>query len=119
MPQAQAFAALTASLETGANFWDGGLFYGTPELNSLHLVRDYFKEHPNAATKAVLSIKGCLTSQETPDGSPEFVRKSVEECISILPGNVKKIDIWQRAKVDPNVPIGDHNDRIKESGGQR
>lgn len=104
-PKAQAFAAMNAALETGANFWNGGQFYGTPDYNSLHLLRDYFTEYPDAAENVVLSIKGGLTLEKIPDGSEKFVRQSVEECLRILPPSIKKIDIFQCARVDPNTPI--------------
>ena len=104
-PQDEAFAAMSAALETGANFWNGGQFYGTPDYNSLHLLRDYFTRYPEAASKVVLSIKSGLTAQRIPDGSEAFVRKCVEECIAILPPTLKKIDIFQCARVDPTTPI--------------
>ena len=104
-PQNQAFAALNAALETGANFWNGGQIYGTPDCNSLHLLRDYFTQHREAAKHIVLSVKAGLTAQRVPDGSEAFVRKCVEDCIAILPPTLKKIDIFQCARVDPNTPI--------------
>ena len=96
---------MSAALKTGANFWNGGQFYGTPDYNSLHLLRDYFTEHPHAAKDIFLSIKGGLTLEKIPDGSESFVRQSVEECLKILPPSVKKIDLFQCARVDPNTPI--------------
>jgi pyridoxine 4-dehydrogenase len=96
---------MNAALATGANFWNGGQFYGTPEYNSLHLLRDYFKEYPESADCVVLSIKGGLDSNRFPNGSEQFVRESVEECLKILPRNIKKIDIFQCARVDPSTPI--------------
>lgn len=107
LPRAQAFAALNAALESGPNPWNGGQFYGTPENNSLHLLRDYFAEYPQNADKVVLSIKGGITSARTPDGSAAFVRKSVEECVQTLPPSIKKIDIFECARVDPDVEIED------------
>jgi pyridoxine 4-dehydrogenase len=68
-------------------------------------LRDYFTEHPEAADKVVLSIKGGLTRERFPDGSDQFVRQSVEECLRILPPSLKKIDIFQCARVDPKTPI--------------
>ena len=86
--------------------WNGGQFYGTPEYNSLHLLRDYFTERPEAAKRIVLSIKGGLrVADKIPDGSAQFVRQSVEDCLKILPPHLKKIDIFQCARVDPNTPI--------------
>lgn len=85
--------------------WNGGQFYGTPDYNSLHLLRDYFTENPEAAKHVVLSIKGGLNKDRVPDGSESFVRESVEECLRILPPSLKRIDIFQCARVDPNTPI--------------
>ena len=77
-PQPQAFAAMKAALDTGANFWDGGEFYGTPERNSLHLLKEYFTEYPADAEKVVLSIKGGMVpGQLKPDGSAENTRLSL------------------------------------------
>jgi pyridoxine 4-dehydrogenase len=105
VPKAQAFAAMDAALATGANFWNGGQFYGTPEWNSLHLLRDCSTERPEAADLGVLSTKGGLTAARIPDGSEEFVRRSVEDCLKILPSSLKRIDIFQCARVDPNTPV--------------
>ena len=86
--------------------WNGGQFYGTPEYNSLHLLRDYFTENPEAASRVILSIKGGLNiADKVPNGSREFVRSSVEGCLDILPPRLKKIDIFQCARVDPKTPI--------------
>jgi pyridoxine 4-dehydrogenase len=101
----QAFAALNAALDTGANFWNGGQFYGTPTHNSLHLLRDYFTEYPENASRVILSIKGGITPEKVPDGSDAFVRRSVENALRILPPSLKTIDIFQCARVDPNTPI--------------
>ncbi|KAL2786098.1 NADP-dependent oxidoreductase domain-containing protein [Aspergillus keveii] len=107
VPREQAFEAMNAALETGATFWNGGHFYGTPENNSLHLLRDYFTKYPENASKVVLSIKSGLTEQKTPDGSAGFINQCVSNCLEILPPSFKKIDIFQCARVDPNVPIED------------
>ena len=40
----------------------------------------------------------------TPDCSPEGIRASVDKALAVLDG-VKKIDIFECARVDPNVPI--------------
>lgn len=81
------------------------MFYGPPHANSLHLVRHYFTRYPEDASKVVLSIKGAFNrSAYIPDCSPEGIRKAVEESLEIL-GGVKSIDIFECARVDPNVPI--------------
>ena len=96
---------MNAALDSGANFWNGGQLYGTPDNNSLHLLREYFNKFPEAADRVVLSIKGGLDANRIPNGSPEFVRQSVEGCLEILPPSIKKIDIFQCARVDPKTPI--------------
>jgi pyridoxine 4-dehydrogenase len=96
---------MRASLTTGANFWNGGDFYGTPERNSLHLLNEYFTKYPEDAERVVLSIKGGLIPGEMRmNCSPENVRRSVDECIRLLDGR-KSLDIFECARVDPNIPI--------------
>lgn len=53
---------MRAALAQGCNFWNGGEFYGTPELNSLTLLKNYFTKYPEDADKVVLSIKGAFPS---------------------------------------------------------
>ncbi|KAF2498136.1 aldo/keto reductase [Lophium mytilinum] len=96
---------MKTALEQGANFWNGGMFYGTPNANSLQLLKHYFTEHPEDADKVVLSIKGAYDrATNMPTGSPEAVRTSVEEALRVLDGT-KKIDVFQCARVDPKVPV--------------
>jgi pyridoxine 4-dehydrogenase len=53
----------------------------------------------------VLSIKGAYdATTHIPDCSPEGIRTAVDEALRVLAG-VKKIDIFECARVDPNVPI--------------
>jgi len=100
-----AVKAMKAALEQGANFWNGGIHYGTPQANSLHLIKYYFERYPEDASKVVLSIKGAYHPKEGPDGSPEGIRVSVEEALKVLPPSIKPIDIFECARVDPKVPI--------------
>lgn len=96
---------MRTSLVTGANFWNGGEFYGTAERNSLHLLNEYFTKYPEDADKVVLSIKGGLVpGQLMVDGSEKNVRRSVDECIRLLDGK-KTVDIFECGRVDPKVPI--------------
>ena len=103
--QSQAFDAMKAALDNGANFWNGGELYGTPERNSLHLLREYFEKYPSDAKKVVISIKGGLEKGGMkPDGRPENVRRSIDECLTQLAGT-KKLDLFECARVDPQTPI--------------
>ncbi|KAK3328280.1 pyridoxine 4-dehydrogenase [Cercophora scortea] len=104
-PYPDAVKVMKTALDRGANFWNGSLFYGTPEANSLHLLKYYFTQHPEDAAKVVLCIKGAYDSAtHTPNGSPAGIRASVDEALRILDGT-KTIDIFECARVDPKVPI--------------
>ncbi|KAJ5527646.1 hypothetical protein N7513_011805 [Penicillium frequentans] len=104
-PEDVAFETLNKALELGANFWNGGELYGTPDYNSLHLLNKYFTKYPENAEKVVLSIKGGLkVGQLTPDGSEENIRRSVDECLKVLDGK-KKVDIFECARQDKNFPV--------------
>lgn len=104
--QEQAFAAMKEALKHGANFWNGGEIYGNAERNSLHLLQEYFTKYPEDVSKVVISIKGgCVPNGMKPDGSPENVRRSIEECIDVLGKAGKKLDVWESARVDPETPI--------------
>lgn len=104
-PFEASFKTIEATHAKGVTFWNGGEIYGTPEKNSLHLLRDYFNQHPGEAEKVILSIKGGYNAAtHTPDGSPEGVKRSIDNCNSILKG-AKKMDIFEVARFDPNVPI--------------
>lgn len=93
------------SLKHGSNFWNGGELYGSPERNSLHLLNEYFTNYPEDSKEVVLSIKGGFKkgSMEV-QGDKENVTRSIEECLNVLDGK-KFIDIFECARVDPNVPI--------------
>ncbi|KIW13084.1 hypothetical protein PV08_08271 [Exophiala spinifera] len=106
-PAEESYKAMETALSKGANFWNGGEIYGSPQRHSCHLLKEYFTLHPEHADKVVLSIKGgCKPGTIEPDGSRENVRRSVEDCLEILDGT-KKIDIFECARVDPAVPIED------------
>jgi pyridoxine 4-dehydrogenase len=92
------------SLELGANCWNGGLFYGTPDHNSLHLLHKYFSKYPEDAEKVFVSIKLGLSSSYVHDCSPAALDADIAKCLSILDGT-KKMDLVQCGRVDPNVPI--------------
>jgi len=104
--QDQAFAAMKEALEQGANFWNGGEIYGNAKRNSLHLLQEYFTRYPDDVNKVVISIKGgCEYDSLKPNGSPENVRRSIQECVDQLGLADKKLDLWESARVDPETPI--------------
>jgi pyridoxine 4-dehydrogenase len=52
----------------------------------------------------VLNIKRGARPNLQPDGSPEFVRESVEKCLEMLGGR-GRIDMFECARKDPEVPL--------------
>ncbi|KAM7221209.1 NADP-dependent oxidoreductase domain containing protein [Rhypophila decipiens] len=101
----EAIKTLKAALENGANFWNAGTFYGPPNANSLHLLKAYFSKYPEDASMVVLSVKGLYNIRTNqPDCSPEGIQSAVDEALAIL-GGTKKIDLFEPARIDPNVPI--------------
>ncbi|KAF2432008.1 Aldo/keto reductase [Tothia fuscella] len=105
IPIEEAIKVMKSALEKGANFWNGGVLYGTPEYNSLHLLKAYFTKYPEDASKVVISIKGGINpASHGPDGSKDFITKEVEDSIAVLDGKCR-IDIYECARVDPKTPI--------------
>jgi len=96
---------MKAALNNGSNIWNGGLFYGPPESNSLQLLNYYFTKYPEDKDKVYLSMKGAFSFDPLgPDNSPENIRKSIDTCLKELDGKVF-IDSWEPARADPKVPI--------------
>ncbi|QIX00244.1 hypothetical protein AMS68_005761 [Peltaster fructicola] len=95
---------LKLALDHGANVWNGSTHYGTPDANSVHLVKYYFEQYPEDVDKVFLTMKGAYDPRTGPDGTPEGIRASVEAAYSILK-DVKIIDAFAMGRVDPNVPI--------------
>ncbi|PNS14420.1 Pyridoxal reductase [Sphaceloma murrayae] len=110
----EAIKCMETAFENGINFWNGGEFYGPIERNSLHILNAYFTKHPEQADKVVISIKGgAKPGMPTPDGRPENIRRSIDECLKILDGK-KFLDIFECARVDPKVPIEESIGAIAE-----
>jgi pyridoxine 4-dehydrogenase len=96
---------MRAALAAGANFWNGGEFYGPLDASSLQLLNAYFTKYPEDADKVVLSIKGgFVPGTWTPSGDKAGVARSIEHCLKVLDGK-KTIDIFECGRVDPKVPI--------------
>ncbi|KZF23100.1 Aldo/keto reductase [Xylona heveae TC161] len=104
-PQEQAFATMRAAIANGCYCWNGGEFYGTPDYNSLVLLERYFERYPEDADKVVLNIKGGVNPKTHQiDGSPDHTRRTLDDSIAQLKGR-KKIDMFEFARRDPNVPL--------------
>jgi len=104
-PVERAIEAMKLALECGCNYWNGGEFYGRPDNNSLVLLRKYFEKYPEDADKVVVNIKGATRVVPTimPDGSPEYVAESIENCLKML-GPRGRIDEFESARRDHHVP---------------
>ena len=96
---------MRAALDAGANFWNGGEFYGPEDNNSLVLLEKYFARYPEDAEKVVLSIKGGMDRPNTfkADSSRTNVRRSALDCKSQLNGR-KTIDLFEVGRQDRVTP---------------
>ncbi|KAK7206628.1 NADP-dependent oxidoreductase domain-containing protein [Myxozyma melibiosi] len=114
-PDEQAFATMKRAIELGATFFNSGEFYGTADpTDNLQLVNRFFTKYPEYADKVCLSVKGGADLKTlAPDGRPEAVRASVMNTLKYL-GGVKKLDIFECARVDPKVPIETTIGALKE-----
>lgn len=85
--------------------WNGAEFYGTPQYNSMTLLKAYFIKYPEDAEKVTLIIKGGSDLDTLkPNGSPEGVRRSLDNIISQL-GGTKKLDLFSCSRRDPHTPL--------------
>jgi pyridoxine 4-dehydrogenase len=101
----QAIAALKTALNNGMTLWSGAEFYGTPEYNSMTLLKHYFTKYPEDADKVTLVIKGGMDlATYRYDGSPEGIRRSLDNIISQL-GGTKKPDLFSCSRRDPTTPL--------------
>ncbi|KAK0386055.1 hypothetical protein NLU13_5892 [Sarocladium strictum] len=103
----EAIATMKAALENGMLLWSAGEFYGTPEYNSMTILKAYFTKYPEDADRVVIAVKGGIdpvTHKE--DGSAEGTRRSIQNILGQL-GATKKLDIWIPARRDPKVPLAE------------
>ena len=107
LPDEECFEAMKAAIDAGATFWNAGVFYGRgPQCEpfNLHLIARFFTCYPELADKVFLSVKGGVNMKFQPQADPEFLRKDVEGVLQALDGK-KKLDMFECARVDPNVSI--------------
>ncbi|MCJ1238022.1 hypothetical protein MMC14_006010 [Varicellaria rhodocarpa] len=95
-----------AATTSNCTLWNGGDLYGTPTHNSLTLLRQYYDRYPEDADKVVLNIKGAIRPGLKPDSTPKFLRENIAQCLE-MPGPKGKIDMFECARRDPNVPLAD------------
>jgi pyridoxine 4-dehydrogenase len=104
-PLEQALATMKAAVENGLTMWNGGEFYGTPQYNSMTIIKAYFTKYPEDADKVFLAMKGGVNLEAIrPDGSPENIRRSLDNILAQLDGK-KKVDAFCCARRDPSTPL--------------
>ncbi|KAL7931344.1 NADP-dependent oxidoreductase domain-containing protein [Trichoderma chlorosporum] len=104
-PLEDAIAVMKAAVDNGLTLWNGGEFYGTPEYNSMTIIKAYFTKYPEDAEKVVLVMKGGVNMKLLkPDGSPEGIRRSLDNILEQL-GGTKKVDAFNCARRDPDYPL--------------
>ncbi|KAF4496021.1 pyridoxine 4-dehydrogenase [Fusarium agapanthi] len=104
-PLDQALEAMHTAFANGCNLWSGAEFYGPPEYNSMTLIKAYFTKFPEDAEKITIAMKGTYKPDTFQlDGSPENVRRSIDNVLNQL-GGVKKLDIFAPSRRDRKVPF--------------
>lgn len=91
----------------GVKFFNCGEFYQmNPNFENLKLFR-MFLDQVDAPEEIIVNIKGCIDHATfAPNGSKEFVEKSINHCLSYFDGmKARPKIIFEPARVDPNVPI--------------
>ncbi|KAI5456991.1 NADP-dependent oxidoreductase domain-containing protein [Mariannaea sp. PMI_226] len=104
-PLDQALEAMKTAVNNGCTVWNGAEFYGTPEYNSMTLLKHYFTKYPEDVDKVTIFVKGGQNLNTlVPDGSPENTRRSLDNIIAQL-GGVKKLDAFAFARRDSKTPF--------------
>ncbi|KAG1782748.1 NADP-dependent oxidoreductase domain-containing protein [Suillus placidus] len=111
VPDEQCFEAIKAGVDAlppGTKmFLNGGEFYGhNLATTNLEMIARFFEKYPDYVDKTFLSVKGGvkLGAVPLPDNSPANLRRSVELINEKLRGT-KRLDLFQCARVDPNVSL--------------
>ena len=106
--EGEAIATIHRALELGVNFLDTAQLYGPLTNEELvgraikgrrdeYVIATKFSRRMDSATPGEMSTVGPL------DGSPEWVRSSIEGSLQRL--GVDHVDLYYQHRVDPNVPI--------------
>ncbi|KAG8721519.1 hypothetical protein FRC08_012395 [Ceratobasidium sp. 394] len=112
-PEEQCFAAIKAGIDNAPPgvkvFLNSGEFYGTPPNTTanLELLNRFFTKYPDYADRTFLSVKGAFAMDAQgyhPDSSEAGLERSINNITEKLGPN-KKLDQFECARVDPQVPI--------------
>ncbi|TFK29154.1 aldo/keto reductase [Coprinopsis marcescibilis] len=110
VPDEQCFEAIKAgvdALPAGTKaFLNSGEFYGQNfSTSNLELLSRFYAKYPEYADKTFLSVKGGIDwSKRGPNGSLEYLRKSVDNILKVLGPN-KKLDLFEPARIDSSISI--------------
>ncbi|KAG8743114.1 hypothetical protein FRC12_015148 [Ceratobasidium sp. 428] len=114
-PEEQCFEAIKAGVDNAPPgvkvFLNSGEFYGMlpNTAANLELLNRFFTKYPDYADRTFLSVKGALTLDAEGyhfDSSEAGLERSINNIIAKLGPN-KKVDLFECARVDPNVPTED------------
>ncbi|KAG8721520.1 hypothetical protein FRC08_012396 [Ceratobasidium sp. 394] len=114
-PEEQCFAAIKAGVDNAPPgvkvFLNSGEFYGMPPntVANLELLNRFFTKYPEYADRTFLSVKGGLTIDAQGyhfDSSEAGLERSISNIIEKLGPN-KRLDLFECARVDPQVPTED------------
>lgn len=108
---------VTSHPKFGTKLINGGEFYG-PDFANLKLLKQFLeKNDPEENKQLIISIKGGADNETLkPNGTKEFVSKSIENIVSFFPKqkqNRPKL-LFEMARVDPSVPYGETIGYISE-----
>jgi len=98
-PDEERLAFLDKAYEAGEHFWDSAAMYGDNE----ELIGKWFKRHPEAREKIFLATKFAMNEQGQVDGSPKFVRASIQKALKRL--DLPFVDLFYVHRLDQNTPI--------------
>ncbi|KAJ6498132.1 aldo/keto reductase [Mycena vitilis] len=110
VPDEQCFEAIKAGIDAlpaGAKaFLNSGEFYAHDmKTGNLEMLSRFFSKYPDYADKTFLSVKGGIKDR-APANSDASLRQSVENIQRAL-GTVKKLDLFEPARIDSKVPVED------------
>jgi pyridoxine 4-dehydrogenase len=98
---------MKTALASGSNFWNAGTFYGAPTYNSFTLLTTFLTQNPELASKIVLSVKaGFDLATLKGVGAPDKLKPEIDGVLAQLAEvGIKRIDVFECARVDPDVSI--------------
>jgi aryl-alcohol dehydrogenase-like predicted oxidoreductase len=107
----QAISLIRAAVERGVTFFDTAQIYGAQNEELVGEALEPFRDGVVIATKFGFDLDA-PAGQQVLDSRPENIRKVTEGSLRRL--RVEAIDLYYQHRVDPEVPIEDVADSVKE-----